>query len=123
MVDGGEGGGVVGRRRLHHYGAVAEGHDADANRCRLLVHERPGARLRHLDATGLDVGGAHAVRHVEGDHRRALLTRGADGRRRAGQGDHEDGQGDDEEGERDVPPPRTAVVTPASSVRRPARSA
>src|SRR5205823_4306986 len=50
VVDGGEGVGVVRRGVLHDHRTVAEGHDTDLHRRRLLHHKGPGRGLGGLDA-------------------------------------------------------------------------
>ena len=66
-------------RPEHGDGAVAERDDADLDRRRLLFHERAGGALRRLDPGGLEILGAHAVRHVEGEDHRAFAARAARG--------------------------------------------
>ena len=106
------------RRPLDGDGAVAERHDADADRARLLLDERAGGRLGRLDARGLEVVGPHAVRHVEGeDHRAfALRQRRSSSRAREREADERERRG--EERERHVAPPADAAL-PVPSARAP----
>ena len=63
---------LVGRRRHDQLGEAGEGDDADAGAGHLVLDEGAGRLLGHGQAVGLDVGGAHRARHVEGqDDRRA----------------------------------------------------
>ena len=110
-------------------GAVAERDDADPDRARLLLDERAGGRLRRLDPGRLEVVGAHAVRHVEGEDHRALAVAAARGSRSGARAPKHD--------ERERRPrrartgrgaasrsaPAAAVGTSPSGASRPARSA
>ena len=85
------------RRRLHEQRGACERHDADAHVGRLLLDERLGRFLRGGEAVRLDVGRAHAERHVDREDDRALLGRQRDDRGRAR--DREQHRGDDREEE------------------------
>ena len=84
------------RGLLDHEASVAEGDHTDLDGLGLRLHEGSGRRLGGVDAGGLEILGAHAVRHVEGEDDGALLpgqaqrsspggrTRRAAGRDRSG---------------------------------------
>ena len=90
----------------HEVGRGAgEGHQAEVDPPGQDVDELLGRLLHRAEAVGLDVGGLHRQRDVDGHHDRRPLPRHAHLGARHGQRDDEGGQaqGDDAEGQ--VPPP------------------
>ena len=93
---------AVGGGQLRHAGAAGEGDDADLHVARQLLQEGLGRLLRGHQPVGLDVGRAHAARHV---HRQddGLLVRGQHHHRHRPRGgdQHRDQREQEQEG-RDV---------------------
>jgi len=87
------------RGLLDHEASVAEGDDADLDGLGLRLHEGSSRRLGCVDAGGLEILGAHAVRHVEGEDDGALLPGQAQRHLRAGERDEQQDEADQEEGE------------------------
>ena len=89
---------LVGRRRLDHRGEPAERHEPDLGPRRLARHELDRGLLGRLDARRVDVGRAHAPRHVH---------REDDRRRVGGHAEHDHGPPERDHQRRDARP-RTA---------------
>ena len=92
------------RRRLHHRGGAGERHDREADVLRLVLDERLRGFLRGREPRRLDVGRAHAERHVERHDDDALLGRQRDDRARPRDREDRRDHREEEERRRDVAP-------------------